>query len=427
MSDHSVYDDVFAEESGEFLAMLAEGLRGLENDPSDAAQADAVFRGVHSLKGMSAAMGYERSAELAGQMENLMGCVRDGRVEPTPELLAAMARATAELERLMGADVAGDLEAEVFALDLDPDVFGAHAPPSDESGERRLVRVSVTLAEECSLKAVRAHVVIKRLSLMGEVTGSEPTTTYLQKERFGRQFAVTVRTAATPDDIVAAVGNVVEVEGASAEQLAACEPDSVLPALSEMRKDALGEVGNIGAGHAATALSEVLGRRVVLSQPELQIVPASEVPHAFGLANTLVVATSSQLSGGVGGGILAVATCDALFSLTDLASGRPAGTTTNLGASEEELAIKVGTVLADAYVEAVSRLTGLGIDVSPPGFHLDRASAILEDAREDIAHDAPWAAFVRTTLSIEDQAMDIALVFIPDVVGLAVLFDRLGV
>jgi len=427
MSDGTAYDRVFAEESAEFLGLLHAAVRGLERDPGDAVHTESLLRGAHSLKGMAAAMGYERSSELAGRMESLLGHVRDGSVEPTPKLLEALASAIAALERLVEADIASDPGVPLPSIDLRPEAFGLLAAGEPEPVDRRLVRVSVALAEKCSLRAVRAHVVIKRLALMGEVTGSEPTATCLQKERFGRNFAVTLRTEAAVQEIVDAVRNVVDVEDAHAEQLVTCEPESALPALSEMRKDALGEVGNIGAGHAATALSEVLGRRVVLAQPELQIVPATEVPHAFGLATTLVVATSAHLSGGVGGGILTIATCDALFSLIDLAHERPTGTTSTLGVAEEELAVRVGTVLSDAYVEAVSLLTGLSIDVSAPTFDLDRASAILERARADIAHDAPWAAFVRTTLSIEEQAMDVALVFIPDVVGLAVLFDRLGV
>ncbi len=427
MSDEMAYGRVFAEESREFLDLLAAGVRGLERDPGDAAHVESLFRAAHSLKGMTAAMGYERSSALAGDMECLMGHVRDGRIELTPDLLATVTSAMTALERLVEADINGDASVALPSIDLSPEAFGARTSGMPEIPDRRLVRVSVVLAEACSLKAVRAHVVIKRLTLMGEVTGSEPTATHLQKERFDRSFAVTLRTEATAEEVVDAVRNVVDVENAQAVQLAACEPESVLPAPSDMRKDALGEVGNIGAGHAATALSEVLGRRVVLSQPELQIVPATEVPHAFGLATTLVVATSAHLSGGVSGGILAIATCDALFSLVDLAHGKPVGTTSTLGSAEEELAIKVGTVLADAYVEAVSLLTGLSIDVSPSRLDLDRASAILERARADIAHDTPWAAFVRTTLSIEEQAMDVALVFIPDAVGLSALFDRLGV
>ncbi len=427
MSEHAAYDQVFAEESGEFLAMVFDGLRGLERDPEDVTQIEAVFRGAHSLKGMSAAMGYVRSADLAGRMEDLMGHARDRRIRLTPEVLVAIGRAASALERLVEADIAGDTTAEVPSIDLDPGAFGARLSPAAGPDERRLVRVSVTLAEECSLKAVRAHVVIKRLSLMGEVTGSEPTATHLHEERFDRTFAVTLRTGASLEDLVAAATNVVEVEEASAEQLVVCEPESVLPTLSEMRKDALGEVGNIGAGHAATALSGLLGKRVALSQPELLVVPATEVPYAFGLENTLVAATFAHLSGSVGGGILAIATCEALLNLVDLTNGRPTDTTSALGPAEEELALKVGTALADAYVDAVSHLTGLPIDVSLSRFHLDRVSAILEQARADIAHDVPWAAFVRTTLSIEGQAMDVALVFIPDVVGLAALFDRLGV
>ncbi|MHB8741250.1 MAG: Hpt domain-containing protein, partial [Coriobacteriia bacterium] len=74
--DMSAYRDVFLSESAEYLQAITDGLLALETDPIDLEPVETVFRGAHSLKGMSAAMGYGRTQELTHKMESLMATVR---------------------------------------------------------------------------------------------------------------------------------------------------------------------------------------------------------------------------------------------------------------------------------------------------------------------------------------------------------------
>ncbi len=426
MGDRSAYQEIFAEESREFLSLLDDGLRAMEARPDDNLAIDAVFRGAHSLKGMCAAMGYQRSAELAAAMERLMGHVRAGDVAVTGDLLLSMKGAMHAVTACVEADVAGSHDAGIDMPDLDPARFGLPAADAGVRERVRLVFFFLTLDDACTLKAVRAHVVLKRLALLGEVTGSEPTPACLQEERFDRSFTVTVRTGRPLEEIVTAVRGIAEVADVTAEQLIASTAEEDVPAFSEMQIDALGEVGNIGAGHAATALSELLGKRIALSQPVLHVVPASEMPYALGISKTLVGAVYSRLSGDLGGGILSLATHNALLLLADLANGRPVGSTHSFTAREEELFVKVGSALAEAYVGAVSLMTGLTITLVDSAFEFDHAGSILARVATDIALDPPWAALVRTTLTAENQSIDVAIIFIPDQPSISSLFERLG-
>ncbi|MBP2665527.1 MAG: CheC, phosphatase, inhibitor of methylation, partial [Firmicutes bacterium] len=65
------------------------------------------------------------------------------------------------------------------------------------------------------------------------------------------------------------------------------EKDEVL-SLSPMQLDALREIGNIGAGNAATALSQIINRKIDMSVPRLNILPLSEVPDVVGGPDTMV-------------------------------------------------------------------------------------------------------------------------------------------
>ena len=74
--DMSVYREAFLSESTEYLQGIVDALLTLESDPEDLEPVEAVFRAAHSLKGMSATMGYERTASLTHTMESLMDTVR---------------------------------------------------------------------------------------------------------------------------------------------------------------------------------------------------------------------------------------------------------------------------------------------------------------------------------------------------------------
>lgn len=435
MSEMSAYRDLFAEESEECLGVLESRLAALAHDPHDRLTAEEIFRAAHTLKGMCSAMGFDRSAELAARMERLAHSVNTGDTPATPALIGALEEATSAIRPLIGADMDSQTPADMLwpDLDLDPDRYGAyHVMPSAAGHVARdiahaIIRVDVTLEESCVLKALRAHVVIKRLSELGEITGSEPTLTRLEEERFERAFSVTIRTDRSLQDIIDSIGEIDEVSELSVEQLLVSESASTPERLTPLQIDALREVGNIGAGHAATALSEILGRRFSLSPPVLQTVPAGEVSFAFGIAKTLVGATSARVSGDMQGVVLIIATCDALLELCDIAEGRAPGATRLFGAAEEELVVKAGTILAEKYVGAISQLAGLDARLEHAVFELDFAGTILQEATAKVTAQAPWAALVRTTLSAEGQSFDVAVVFVPEQESLSALFERLGV
>jgi two-component system chemotaxis sensor kinase CheA len=75
------YLDMFFDEAKEYIETLNNGILTLEQNPSDKATIDAVFRAAHSLKGMAAAMGFDNLTELTHKMENKLDQVRDGRLE----------------------------------------------------------------------------------------------------------------------------------------------------------------------------------------------------------------------------------------------------------------------------------------------------------------------------------------------------------
>jgi len=200
-----------------------------------------------------------------------------------------------------------------------------------------------------------------------------------------------------------------------------------IDSLSEMQLDALRETGSIGAGHAATALSQLVGHAVTIDVPKLEVIGFGDVPELFGGPETLVAATFVRLLGDVGGSMLLVAPRASSLALVDLMRARPVGTSKTFGADEEALITHVSSILVAAYAAAISRLADVSLLPARPAFALDMAAALLEAVASEAELKADHAVLLRTRFHSEETAVDAYLFFLPDPTGLEVLLGRLGV
>lgn len=196
--------------------------------------------------------------------------------------------------------------------------------------------------------------------------------------------------------------------------------------LSEMQMDALREVGSIGAGHAATALSQLVDHPVTLTVPTLELVPVQEVPRMMGGPEKLVAAVHTRLLGDIGGGMLCVAEREDALALVDLLRGRPTGSAKAFGREEEALLTHAASILTAAYVAAVARLADVSLLPSAASFALDMAGAILQAVTTELGSSAAHALLVRTSFRGPEDSVNVGLVFIPDPDSLEVLLGRLG-
>lgn len=236
--DMSAYKEIFLSESAEFLQAMTDGLLELESDPGAAEPVETIFRGAHSLKGMAAAMGYGTTAELTHKMETAMDAVRQKRRSADTGLIDLMLRATDMVQALIDAESADEPAPDISLLveDLLTAAEGqgsdqAEAPAAVEAqgAPGRRVRVRVTLEESCALKSVRAYMVIKRISHIGTVIDTVPSTHDIEDERFDRAFEIEVETGATDEELVDSAIHVSEVESAVVlgdEDVRETEPDA---------------------------------------------------------------------------------------------------------------------------------------------------------------------------------------------------------
>lgn len=196
--------------------------------------------------------------------------------------------------------------------------------------------------------------------------------------------------------------------------------------LTELQLDALREVGNIGAGHAATALSQMVDRPIALTVPELEVVDLQDLVGVFGGPQRLVTAVYARLLGDISGGVLFMAERSTALKLVDMLHGDPVDTCKSLLHDEEALLKHVASLIISAYLAAVARMAGINVLPSNPALAFDMAGALLEAIAVEIGMHAEKAFFVRTSFVDEDESVDAALFFLPDPQSLAVILGRIG-
>lgn len=257
--DMSQYLEVFIEESKEHLQACNEHLLELEKNPDDLAIVNEIFRSAHTLKGMSATMGYEDLASLTHQMENVLDAIRQKKLKVTPELLDIVFLATDHLEEMIqsissGGDGKCDVtdviqqfkliekgESPTLAAAKQEQAAAVEAPRASKSSYDEFeytvlqqseeqgfhtYEISVTLREDCLLKAARVYMVFEVLESLGEIIKSVPPVEQLEEEQFDHQFMVTLVSNEEENNIVKKIMTISEIERA----------ESLLLHLEDIRK-----------------------------------------------------------------------------------------------------------------------------------------------------------------------------------------------
>ncbi|BCR06862.1 chemotaxis protein CheA [Desulfuromonas versatilis] len=220
--DMSKYREMFLSESREHLKKMSRLLIALEKNPADREGIDALFREAHSVKGMAASMGYERTAELAHHLEDLMDGFRSTGAVPPPAV-DHMLEGLDLLEGLLGDVAAEHPEREVAgfiagqgktspAPAADPPPRGreqAKAPAVEPEGKAetrgaeaaRSWRIVATFAEGTVAPAARALLALRGLAALGTVTHSEPGEEALKKGASPRALEVRLQSGRAAEEI----------------------------------------------------------------------------------------------------------------------------------------------------------------------------------------------------------------------------------
>ena len=205
MSQHKEYKKIYIQESDELLQQMNKNLLILEKDPRNEGALRAIFRSAHTLKSMSASMGYQPIADLAHKMEDALEQLRSNLIEISDQLVDLLFRSFDGLERMVeSAQQDKELKLDIGPILASLDNIMVKGPRIEEEEvkggitlndfeKKTLARtkkegyfcyqIKVILTKACVLKSVRAFMVFRNLHTIGEVIKSFPDSKSLEEEK----------------------------------------------------------------------------------------------------------------------------------------------------------------------------------------------------------------------------------------------------
>jgi chemotaxis protein CheC len=196
--------------------------------------------------------------------------------------------------------------------------------------------------------------------------------------------------------------------------------------LKELQLDALREVANIGAGHAATALSQMTNRTIMIAVPEVNIRPLEEVTDLVGPPETVIAAVMMHMMGDLTGRTLVLFPEGSARTLCDILLRRGPGSTGEFGAMEQSGLKEAGNILASAYLNALSDFMGMMLVPSVPSLVVDLSAAILTTTYLNFGHDRDFVFCVDTSFRVEGtEPLRGHFLLLPDLPSLRAIFDAI--
>jgi chemotaxis protein CheC len=194
--------------------------------------------------------------------------------------------------------------------------------------------------------------------------------------------------------------------------------------LSSVQMDAMQELGNIGAAHAATTLSQMLSSPVEMSVPRIEVIDVAHLADHIGEESAALVVFELQGEIPHGGYIIfyisrvsAVRLTNTMLGLTDLE--RP------LNEMDESALLEVGNIMASAFLDATAELLGFVMLPSPPALTIDMAHAAMQSLIAQMQEEIDEVMFFSTELVCEEHKIDSDIIMMPEVSTLAKIVELL--
>lgn len=197
--------------------------------------------------------------------------------------------------------------------------------------------------------------------------------------------------------------------------------------LSNMQLDVLREIGNIGAGNAATALAKMLNRKVDMDVPRAKILEFKEVSETLGGAELPVVGILLKVNGDLTGNIMFILQQNAAAMLVNMLMGRPTDVIEEFSELDISALKEIGNILAGSYLSALSALTNLKILPSVPDLAIDMAGAILSVPAIQFGNIGDTVLYIETEFSEGNEKVVGDFFLVPDLETYDVLLKALGV
>ncbi len=197
--------------------------------------------------------------------------------------------------------------------------------------------------------------------------------------------------------------------------------------LADFQMDVLKEVGNIGAGHAATALSTLLGKPIDMQVPKVRMLPFEELCESVGGAEQVVLAIFLRVVGDSPGNMFFILNLQSAREMLRYLLGFPASPDDSYSELELSALNEIGNILAGSYLSSLADFTQLKMTPTVPSLAIDMAGAILSYGLHQYGQMGDHALLINTKFMKGSNEVQGHFFLIPDPESFGKIFAALGV
>ncbi len=197
--------------------------------------------------------------------------------------------------------------------------------------------------------------------------------------------------------------------------------------LSSLEIDTLREIGSIGTGNAATALSEMLGQPIRITLPEVRIMGYNEAIEWIGGPESITAGVLVKISGQMNGIMLSVQSLDFVNLVLDSMLDEKITDYEELRELERSALIEIGNIMISTFINALSGLADINLELTVPSLTVDMQGAILAVPMAEYGGQTDYLMTIGGNFVCEDKEVPCRLLLSPDIRSLNFLLRKLGV
>jgi len=197
--------------------------------------------------------------------------------------------------------------------------------------------------------------------------------------------------------------------------------------LDELQMSVLSEIGNIGAGNAATSLAHILADKVMMSVPVLQIINVSEMATILGGPENELAGILVNMTEDVQGMLLFLLDQEFICMLVNVLMDEHIQSLDEISDIGLSAIMEIGNILSGSYISAISTMTGLNIGLTTPQIAIDMAGAILSYPAAQFGVMGDKLLFIAEDFLSGDSAIKSHLLIMPEPKSLQLIMESLGV
>jgi chemotaxis protein CheC len=200
-----------------------------------------------------------------------------------------------------------------------------------------------------------------------------------------------------------------------------------LDQLNEMHIDVLKEIGNIGAGNAATSLSKMLNTEVDMTVPKVRILNINDAATAMGGPENVVIGILAKLCGDIDGIMMFIIEQDFAKTILEVLLGDKDVSCSNLSEMELSAISEIGNIMINAYTGSISTLSQLTMKTSVPAITVDMVGALLSVPAIEMSSVSDEVIFIEGDFLSGKKEVSANMLLVPSMDSLNRLMQKLGI